>query len=132
MALAEKDFSRVNDALMPRLVHPDRLEDEPLRDIIDSMAHDLGKDVFNRQQHAIIDRIDSRPHLEKIDCPTLILCGREDLITPVDLHQEMAAAIPESSMVVIENCGHLSTLERPEAVTEAMKEWLVHVIDGKI
>lgn len=124
MALAESDFPRVTEALMPRLVHSDRLEDESVKGVIERMAEDLGSEVFVRQQRAIIDRIDSRPFLGGIDCPTLILCGREDAIAPVAIHQEMAEAIPNARLVVIEHCGHVSALECPEAVTEALRQWL--------
>lgn len=122
--LAGKDFSAVNDAMIPRLVHPDRVDDTGLKTVIEDMANGLGRDVFRRQQHAIIDRIDSRPHLPQIRCPTLVLCGREDAITPVEVHEEMADLIPNASLTVIEHCGHLSPLEQPEQVTEAMKIWL--------
>lgn len=124
MEVAEQDFARVNDALMPRLVHPDRQHDAGLRAVIDAMANDLGKDVFLRQQRAIIDRIDSRPYLGQIQCPTLVLCGREDAIAPVEIHEEMADGIPGASLVVIERCGHLAPIERPEEVTRAMRSWI--------
>jgi pimeloyl-ACP methyl ester carboxylesterase len=128
MALAEKDFPRVTETLLPRLVHPDRLRDTELVSTIESMAEDLGKDVFFRQQRAIIDRIDSRPFLPQIECPALVLCGREDAIAPVEIHEEMGAAIPDATLMVIEHCGHLSTLERPEEVSDAMRSWLTKVV----
>lgn len=124
MALAEKDFHRVGETMLPRLVHPDRLKDEDLKQVIEGMAYDIGKDVFMRQQWAIIDRLDSRPYLPGIRCPTLVLCGREDAIASVEIHEEMADAIPDARFVVIEHCGHLSTLEQPERVTDAMRGWL--------
>lgn len=124
MDLAGKDFARVNEALMPRLVHPDRQDDPGFRTVIDAMADDLGLEVFLRQQRAIIDRIDSRPCLTRIECPTLVLCGREDAIAPLEIHEEMADAIPNATLVVIERCGHLSPLEQPEPVTRAMRTWL--------
>ena len=88
------------------------------------MSADLGKDVFLRQQRAIIDRIDSRPYLPRIQCPTLVLCGREDVIASVEIHEEMADAIPNARLIVIEHCGHLAPLEQPEQVTRAMKDWI--------
>ena len=69
-------------------------------------------------------RIDSRPHLGAIACPTLVLCGRQDALTPPDRHEEMAAGIPGARLKMIDYCGHLSTLEQPEEVTVAMKGWL--------
>jgi len=124
MTLAQSDFPAVSRRLMPRLVHPQRLSDEALTTVISSMADDVGKDAFLRQERAIIDRIDSRPYLGRIDCPVLVLCGREDALMPLEVHEEMAAGIPNARLTVIEHCGHLSTLERPEEVTGAMKAWI--------
>jgi pimeloyl-ACP methyl ester carboxylesterase len=56
--------------------------------------------------------------------PTLILCGREDAITPLARHEEMAASIPDARLVIVEECGHLSTLERPAEVNRALRDWL--------
>ncbi len=69
-------------------------------------------------------RADSRPTLVRISCPTLVLCGRDDALTPVDKHTAMAAGIRDARLVVVEHCGHLSTIERPEAVNQAMRAWL--------
>jgi pimeloyl-ACP methyl ester carboxylesterase len=88
------------------------------------MAEHVGRDAFLRQQTAILGRPDSRLDLLRIACPTLVLCGRQDALTPLAAHEEMAAAIPDARLVVVEDCGHLSTLERPEAVSSAMREWL--------
>ena len=71
-----------------------------------------------------MSRIDSLPLLPVIACPTLVLCGRQDALTPVERHEEMAHAIPGAILHVIEDCGHLSTLERPVEVSEALKRWL--------
>lgn len=124
MRLAESDFPAVTEQLLPRLVHPDRLTDDRLRKAITGMADEIGKDVFFRQQRAIIDRIDSRPYLPQIRCPAMVLCGREDAVAPVAVHEEMAEGIPDAELLVIARCGHLSALERPQQVTEAMKSWL--------
>lgn len=127
MELAERDFPAVIDALMPRLVHPDRVDDAALRPVVEAMANDVGRNVFLRQQRAIMDRMDSRPYLPGIQCPTLVLCGREDAIAPVEIHEEMADAIPKASLVVIEHCGHLAPVERPEEVTRALKHWIASI-----
>jgi pimeloyl-ACP methyl ester carboxylesterase len=54
----------------------------------------------------------------------LVLVGREDALTPVDLSQEIAAGIPGAKLEIVPECGHLSTLERPEAVNHALRAWL--------
>jgi pimeloyl-ACP methyl ester carboxylesterase len=105
-------------------VHPSRVKDSPLVKIIRDMAERTGIDGFVRQQTAIIGRPDSRLDLKGIDVPTLILCGREDAITPLARHEEMAALIPGSQLTVVEACGHLSTLERPQEVNQALRAWL--------
>ena len=88
------------------------------------MTQSVGRDAFLRQQQAIRSRLDRRVDLAKIACPTLVLCGRQDALTRLDIHEEMATAIPDARLVVIEDCGHLSTMERPLAVTAAMRDWL--------
>jgi pimeloyl-ACP methyl ester carboxylesterase len=106
------------------LVHPMRLGDRRLATILAAMADRVGRKAFLRQQQAILRRQDSWPDLAAIRCPTLLLCGRQDRLAPPALQQEMADAIPGARNVVIEDCGHLSPLERPEMVTKALRDWL--------
>ncbi len=88
------------------------------------MAERVGHKAFLRQQRATRERPDSRPGLAAIRCPTLLLCGRQDPLAPPALHEEMAKAIPGAELVILEDCGHLSPLEQPEAVTAALRRWL--------
>ena len=88
------------------------------------MAGKVGRDGFLRQQTAILNRADSRPSLAAIGCPTLVLAGRQDVLTPVALHEEMAAAIPAATLVVLPRCGHLSPLEQPAMVSAQLGAWL--------
>lgn len=120
----EGRFDEVPRKLLPNIVHPDRLDDERLTSTVFAMAKAVGPEAFVRQEEAIIGRPDSREDLPSIACTTLVLCGREDALTPVRLHEEMAALIPGSRLHVIDECGHLSALERPEEVTAALREWL--------
>ncbi|HSD37089.1 MAG TPA: alpha/beta fold hydrolase [Rhodocyclaceae bacterium] len=124
MARADNDLAGVLTDLLPKLVHPDQLHDETMTGLLVQMGMDAGAEVFKRQQTAIIGRIDSRPTLARIRCPTLVLCGREDLLTPVEMHEEMAAGIRGSMLTLIGKCGHNSTLGRPAEVTAAMRRWL--------
>jgi pimeloyl-ACP methyl ester carboxylesterase len=117
-------FAEIPSMLLRTLIHPARHGDRVLRDTILSMAFAIGAEGFLRQQAAIMTRPDSRPGLGLIDCPTLVLCGRQDARTPVMLHEEIAAAIPGAKLVVLEECGHMSTLERPDLVTAALRAWL--------
>ena len=72
-------------------------------------------------------RPDSRPDLPRVAVPALVLCGREDALTPLEVHEEMAAGLPGAELVVLDGCGHLSTWERPDEVTAALRGWLERV-----
>ena len=125
ISLAERGrFLGVTDALLPMLVHPSRLADSELVASVKHMAKNIGKEAFIRQERAIMSRADSRPHLASIRCPALVLCGRQDALTPPDRHEELAAGIPGAKLEIIEDCGHLSTLERPAEVGAALRRWL--------
>jgi pimeloyl-ACP methyl ester carboxylesterase len=91
---------------------------------VGAMTRRVGGAAFARQQTAIMNRPDSRPGLGAIRVPTLVLCGRQDAATPPDRHREIAADVPGSRLVVIEDCGHLSTMEKPDAVNAALRAWL--------
>lgn len=125
MALAKKGaFKGVTLRLLPHLIHDSRLKDTALVEAIMAMAEGTGKEAFLRQEQAILGRKDASETLKAVACPTLVLCGAEDALTPHHLHEEMAALIPGANLVVVPHCGHLSTMERPEAVTGAMRQWL--------
>jgi pimeloyl-ACP methyl ester carboxylesterase len=117
-------LAEVADAAFEFFVHPDRYGDVALKALVKTMAEETGAQAYLRQQRAIMDRPESRPSLSAIACPTLVLVGEQDKGTPVELSREIAAAIPASRLVTIPACGHLSTVERPEAVTKAMVEWM--------
>ena len=125
IALAEGGrFSEVPDLLFPVFVHRNRQHDETLRAIVGTMAEETGPQAFVRQQRAIMTRPDCRPQLASIDCPTLVLVGEGDELTPPALSEEIAAGIAGSRLTAVPDCGHLSTLERPEQVNQALVEWL--------
>jgi pimeloyl-ACP methyl ester carboxylesterase len=124
LAQSERGFTPVTTRLLPFLLHPSRVKDAPLVKVIREMAERIGVDAYVRQQTAIISRPDFRPDLSKIRCPTLVLCGREDQLTPVSDSEFIAAAVPGAKLVVVEECGHMSTLERPVEVNRAMRKWL--------
>ncbi|MDA1090091.1 MAG: alpha/beta fold hydrolase [Proteobacteria bacterium] len=117
-------FKGVTNKLLPYLIHADRLKDDALTDVIKASAAHVGAAAFVRQQTAILNRPDLTAALKNIACPTLVLCGRQDALTPLSGHEEIAAAIPGARLVVIEDCGHLAPLECPDAVNAAMRDWL--------
>jgi pimeloyl-ACP methyl ester carboxylesterase len=125
MALAESGrFDEVPALQFPLLVHRDRHGDQALMQRVRMMAEETGAEAFLRQQRAIIARADARPFLPAIGCPTMVLVGDGDALTPPPLAQEIAAAIPGARLVVVPACGHLSTMEQPEEVNRALGEWL--------
>jgi pimeloyl-ACP methyl ester carboxylesterase len=117
-------FAEIPDLLFPVFVHRNRHGDEALRAIVRTMAEETGPQAFVRQERAIISRPDCRALLELIRCPTLVLVGDGDELTPPALAQEIAAGIARARLVTVPDCGHLPTLERPQAVNRALLEWL--------
>lgn len=117
-------FDEVVEERLPILVHPDRREDEALIDVVRKMAADTGAERFLRQQRAIMGRIDSRRGLAAIACPVLLIMGRQDGIVNQTHQEEMLALLPNARLEIIEHCGHLSTLERPEAVNALLRDFL--------
>jgi pimeloyl-ACP methyl ester carboxylesterase len=88
------------------------------------MTEETEPETFIRQIRAIMGRRDWRPMLPTIAVPTLVLVGDEDRLTPPEQAREMAGLISGAELIEVPRCGHLSTLERPEAVNEALERWL--------
>jgi pimeloyl-ACP methyl ester carboxylesterase len=112
------------DAMFPRLVHPMHRGDERLREIFRRMVEETGAAGFIRQQTSIMGRPDSRPTLSTIHCPTLVLVGDGDELTPPNIAAEIAGGIAGARLVTVPECGHASTLEQPRHVTEALMKLL--------
>jgi pimeloyl-ACP methyl ester carboxylesterase len=117
-------LEEVAEGLFPRLVHARRWGDESLRRVWRAMVQEVGAEAFIRQQTALIGRPDSRPGLSAVRCPTLVIVGDSDLLTPPDRAEEIAGGIPGARLTVVRDCGHLCTLEQPAAVTKAMMRLL--------
>ena len=125
IALAQAGrFAEVPALQFPVFVHAARQGDDELRQRVRAMAEETGAQAFLRQQRAIIARADARPWLASIRCPTLVLVGDGDALTPPSLSEEIAAGIAGSRLVVVADCGHLSTMEQPEVVNRALIDWL--------
>ncbi|HUA23898.1 MAG TPA: alpha/beta fold hydrolase [Steroidobacteraceae bacterium] len=119
-----RGLGEIGDGLFPRLVHARRWGDESLRRTCRAMERDVGVEGFINQQTAIISRPDSRPGLAAIRCPTLVIVGDSDVLTPPERAEEIANGTPDARLSVIRDSGHLSTLEQPAAVTRSMVEFL--------
>lgn len=109
---------------LPPMVHPDRLEDSTLMTLLADMIRRRTPAQFEAQVEALLTRPDARPVLARIACPAMVLCGREDAWRTVEEHEAMAGLIPGARFEVVDHCGHMATVERPEAVNAAMARWI--------
>lgn len=112
------------EALWPLLVHESRLNDEAVKAVVKAMHQETGTEAYINQQNAIMHRADSRPLLADLRMKTLIVVGDSDQLTPPAAAREMNERIAGSKLDIIPNCGHMSTLERPDRVTKLLVEWL--------
>jgi pimeloyl-ACP methyl ester carboxylesterase len=117
-------YSEIPDLMFPRFFHSSHQGNEALRQTLHLMAEETGYEAFVRQERAIMTRPDSRSGLGAISCPTLMLVGDDDQVTPPECADEVVAAIPEAKLAVVRQCGHLSTLDQPDVVTRALVEFL--------
>jgi len=125
--IAEASAGRLHevvDKAFPTWVHPARATDASLRAIAFAMADEVGPEGFSRQQLAIMGRVDSRPTLGVIRCPTLVLVGEQDGLTPPERAAEIANGISNARLVTVPDCGHMSACEQPQKVTAALLEHL--------
>ncbi len=120
----EGHFELVLGMQMTRFIPAYRLPDKPLVDEVLAMCGEIGVEIYRCQEELAAIRADRRPDLPRIRCPTIVVCGRDDAATPLYLSEEMAAAIPGSELIVVEACGHLVTLERPDETSAILRKWL--------
>jgi pimeloyl-ACP methyl ester carboxylesterase len=120
----EGHFELVLGMQMTRFIPAYRLPDKALVDEVMAMCGEIGGEIYQRQEELAAVRADRRPDLPKIKCPTIVVCGRDDAATPLFLSEEMAAAITGSELLVIEQCGHLITMEKPAETNAILKKWL--------
>ena len=106
------------------MVHPERVGTPVFEQILDMIERKTPA-LFEAQIQALLGRPDARPVLEALRCPTLLLCGRQDAWSPLARHEEMHAMLPASELVVVENAGHMTTMEQPDAVIAALRNWMV-------
>lgn len=116
------------EALIPELpsrwLLPAHTGHAELVELMASMAGSIGAAGQRQQQRAMLARPDSFDTLAMLAIPTLVLCGAQDAVTPVAEHEAMAARVPGARLEIVANCGHLSTIEQPEAVTGVLADWL--------
>lgn len=127
IALADRDFPAVIETLLPKLMTPGHAADARLGAVVRGMAQRIGPEAFKRQERAIIARPDSRPDLARIACPTLVIAGADDALMPREIHEEQAHGIRDAELVIVDDCGHLSSIEQPQHVNAALRRWLTSV-----
>jgi len=136
---AERDLMMVRakagrlDEVMQELVPSHAIANSPRRDQILSylwqMGVDLGLDCFLTQTRAMQRRRDQQGTLRKCHIPTLVLCGAEDGPTPIKRHDFMASLMPNARLEVIEGAGHLPMVEKPDSLTQILRDWMSEAIE---
>nr|WP_092413383.1 alpha/beta hydrolase [Collimonas sp. OK307] len=121
-------FKGLTSRALASSLHPDRAHDRVLLDRLQAMALRNGKEVFIRQLSAL--RSDGYAELENIGCPTLIVASSNDQLSSIAEAQLMASRIPAASMVVIEDCGHMTPLEKPAQLLQILSDWLTAIVIG--
>jgi pimeloyl-ACP methyl ester carboxylesterase len=122
-AVERGEFELVSRNMLAGLLAPDHLA-SPLAEDVEAMQLRVGEHAFRRQQTAIMERVDSRRSLRDIAVPTLVGVGELDTLTPRELAEELAAGIAGAELVTFAGSGHLSAIEAPAAVADAMRAWL--------
>lgn len=106
------------------MIAPSRQQDRTLLESILRMVGRMSAEIYARQTQALLTRPDATSVLADIRCPTLIICGRQDGWSPPERHLQMAASIAHSELRLIDDCGHMSTVERPDEVLHHMLAWM--------
>jgi pimeloyl-ACP methyl ester carboxylesterase len=122
-AIAGGRYRDVVERMMPVLLHPDR-QRGPLADLVRAMTARLGPEVFARRHRAMLTRVDSRDLLGGTDLPVRVICGRHDAMSSLAEHEEMASLAARGRWSLIEDCGHMSIIEQPHAVSALLRDWL--------
>jgi pimeloyl-ACP methyl ester carboxylesterase len=114
-------------ANVPLALHPGHAEHAALVDTYLQMIRRAGDPQLIAQNRAVMARADARPWLPEVRCPTLVVCGQGDLLTPPEHSREIAGAVPGARLELLADCGHLLTLEQPAQVNRLLLAWLAAV-----
>lgn len=112
------------DDWVPGMLHPDRRNDEKLIAAMRNMVLRMTASNLADQNQAMLTRTDATPVLSEIRCPTMMLCGRQDSYSPLQRHREIRGKIADAYLEIIEDAGHMTTVEQPSSVTDCMRRWL--------
>ena len=120
----EQGMAALAAAWLPMIVHPDRLREAAFMERLTAMICRATPEIYAGQVKALMTRPDFRPLLPKIACPTLVACGRQDLWSPLAQHEDIAAKNSDAKLAIIEDCAHMVTVERPDAVSALLRDWM--------
>lgn len=111
-------------ANVPLAFHADKARDVTLTRTYLDFVLAAGQEQLVRQNRAIMARPDARRHLPSVRCPVLVVCGDSDQLTPPECSQEIAALVPNATLVMVPRCGHMITMEQPQLVNQLLLDWL--------
>lgn len=124
---------RIEEVIRPNVAlafHPDRAADAALVQAYLDFVLRAGAQALIRQNRAVMARPDAREHLGRVRCATLVLCGDSDRLAPPECSHEIAALTPGAELVMVPQCGHMLTMERPDEVNALLLEWLGRIEPG--
>ena len=119
------EYPSVIEGMMPILLHVDQ-QQGPLPPFVREMTTRIGPETYVRRQRVIGERQDSRDLLRAAKQPVRAICGREDGMSTIEEHIEIAELAPHGRFSIIEQCGHMTILERPQAATALLRDWLLY------
>lgn len=122
LATASGRFLGLGDRLLKTYMAPEHAANPEMAERVQAMTQRLGAEVFVRQSSLV--RADGEVALRAYSGPALVLCGEVDQITPLDGHRKMAGLIPRAELVIVAEAGHLTPIEAPERVSEALTRWM--------
>jgi pimeloyl-ACP methyl ester carboxylesterase len=122
--LGHSGMELLADTWLPPMVDPARVADKVLMAELRAMVLRADADIHERQIRALLGRPDATKYLKTIASPVLLIVGRQDGWSPVSQHQEIAAAVEDAELVLVDNAGHFAPVERPHEVADAIMDWL--------
>lgn len=130
--IKEYGVANFNEGFIKKVFHEDSITNKP------ELVEQLRTVVFSNSQHiicqgllALAERSESCSFLDEITIPTLIICGREDVVTPLEESKYMNKNITGSVLHVINNAGHVSNLEEPAKFNKLLRDFLMDFCDVK-
>ena len=120
-----KGYLTMIENITPRFLHPESVRDGRAARVMRQQAREVGFHAFLQHQQAMINRADNRDIARNISCPTVVMVGDQDIVTPVSGHEELTELIPDAGLSVVPGCGHMITLENPLATAQTLRKLMV-------